>query len=363
MYLKVLSSNGASKKFTAMACAEVCLRPAVVATLAVDGDSQEVSPLWKSRDFLVPLRYPDVYAFRESQENLHWHAKDINLSEDARDWREKLNDNERYALLQTLGFFYRAEPIVGDNAARFVNSFEMPEAKAVFRSFANMEATHEQVYGQILEAILPSRREFEAHANGILRSTSVTAMRNFAARARSMDDTDPRRLLYMTVVEGLLFSGNFVLIFWLREMNAMKATVKANEYIARDEGVHRDACIHLFRNYVRPFAGVTTEEVYEIVDQGVRAAQDFMSHSIRAPLRKGLTAEKTHAFIRYIADHMLKSLGYPPKYNIPRNPIPFMESISLEGKTNIHEGHLSEYRARAELGESQSFGGDDEFDL
>ena len=305
------------------------------------------SPLYQQRPFLVPLKYPDVFGFRDKQESLHWHSDHIDLSEDASDWK-KLEDHERYALLQTLGFFYRTERIVGDNAQRFVSTFEMPEAKSMFLAFANMEATHETVYGKIIEAIEPSPVKLSQLMNSIVESRPVGMMYSYAAKVQKLADTDPRRIIYMIVVEGLLFSGNFVLIFWLRTLNLMKQTAKLNEYIARDEGLHRDACIHLLTKYVKPYASIDNELIYDIVNEGVQVAKAFMDHSITRPMRNGLTVGKTHDFIEFIANHMLKSLGLDARYSVHTNPIPFMEAISLQGKTNIHEERKTEYQSSTE---------------
>ncbi len=47
-------------------------------------------------------------------------------------------------------------------------------------------------------------------------------------------------------------------------------------------------------------------------------------------------------YIEFIADHLLVSLGYDKIYH-HENPFNFMELISLEGKTNFFEWHISEY--------------------
>jgi ribonucleoside-diphosphate reductase beta chain len=51
-------------------------------------------------------------------------------------------------------------------------------------------------------------------------------------------------------------------------------------------------------------------------------------------------------YVMYVADHLLVSLGYRKKYNIAL-PFDFMNTISLNGKTNFFERRVSEY-AKAE---------------
>ena len=51
------------------------------------------------------------------------------------------------------------------------------------------------------------------------------------------------------------------------------------------------------------------------------------------------------AYIEYVADRLLCSLGYAKVYNTP-NPFDFMDMISMQGKTNFFEKRVSEYAKR-----------------
>ena len=48
-------------------------------------------------------------------------------------------------------------------------------------------------------------------------------------------------------------------------------------------------------------------------------------------------------YIEYVADRLLKQLGYSPIWNVT-NPFSFMDMISVPGKTNFFERRVSEYR-------------------
>ena len=47
-------------------------------------------------------------------------------------------------------------------------------------------------------------------------------------------------------------------------------------------------------------------------------------------------------YVQFVADYLLIMIGYEKIYNI-KNPFQFMESISIEGKTNFFERRVSEY--------------------
>jgi ribonucleotide reductase beta subunit family protein with ferritin-like domain len=48
-------------------------------------------------------------------------------------------------------------------------------------------------------------------------------------------------------------------------------------------------------------------------------------------------------YIEFVADRLLVALGQPKVYNAV-NPFDFMETISLQGKTNFFEKRVAEYQ-------------------
>ena len=56
-------------------------------------------------------------------------------------------------------------------------------------------------------------------------------------------------------------------------------------------------------------------------------------------------------YIEFCADRILLQLGHNKVYN-SKNPFPFMEMISLEGKTNFFEKRVMDY-SKANVGTSQ----------
>lgn len=57
----------------------------------------------------------------------------------------------------------------------------------------------------------------------------------------------------------------------------------------------------------------------------------------------GINAVLMCQYIEFVADRLLKDLGYEPLYRVA-NPFDFMDMISLQGKTNFFEKRVSEYK-------------------
>ena len=55
------------------------------------------------------------------------------------------------------------------------------------------------------------------------------------------------RLVAFAIVEGVFFSGSFCAIFWLKKRGLMPGLTFSNELISRDEGMHTNFAILLYK--------------------------------------------------------------------------------------------------------------------
>ena len=63
---------------------------------------------------------------------------------------------------------------------------------------------------------------------------------------------------------------------------------------------------------------------------------------------KTIEEERLQRILKFTADRLLNQLGYSKLYN-EENPFPFMNSSSLDGKTNFFESRVSEYNRSEQL--------------
>jgi len=57
----------------------------------------------------------------------------------------------------------------------------------------------------------------------------------------------------------------------------------------------------------------------------------------------GMNANLMEQYIKFVADRLLVALGASKLYNV-ENPFPWMEMISMQGKTNFFEKRVAEYQ-------------------
>lgn len=119
----------------------------------------------------------------------------------------------------------------------------------------------------------------------------------------------------------------------------MPGLATSNEFISRDEGLHCDFACLLYGMLKHK---LTTEQVTSIITDAVKIEQEFVTDALPVDLI-GMNAKLMRQYIEFVADRLLNSLGCPKVYN-SENPFDFMETISLEGKTNFFEKRVSEYK-------------------
>jgi ribonucleoside-diphosphate reductase beta chain len=159
--------------------------------------------------------------------------------------------------------------------------------------------------------------------------------------------TFAERLVAFAAVEGIFFSGSFCSIFWLKKRGLMPGLATSNEFISRDEGMHCDFACLLYSMLTHK---LSEKQVKDLIMSAVAIEQEFVTDALPVDLI-GMNAKLMSQYIEFVADRLLNSLGYTKVYN-SENPFDFMETISLEGKTNFFEKRVSEY-TKAGVGKSQ----------
>ena len=114
------------------------------------------------------------------------------------------------------------------------------------------------------------------------------------------------RLVAFACVEGIFFSGSFCAIFWLKKRGLLPGLSFSNELISRDEGLHLDFAVELFRMLNRK---PLESRVHQIVLEAVVIEKEFILDALPCRLI-GMNSDLMSTYIEYVADRFLKQLGY-----------------------------------------------------
>ena len=133
----------------------------------------------------------------------------------------------------------------------------------------------------------------------------------------------------------------------------------SNELISRDEGMHCDFACLLYNDHI--VNKLPKETIHKIITDAVEIEKEFVSDALPVNLI-GMNSELMCQYIEFVADRLLVALGNPKVYNV-ENPFPWMDLISLQGKTNFFEKRVGDYQKAGVMAEKnkQIFSLDEDF--
>merc|ERR1711966_250162 len=263
----------------------------------------------------------------------------IDLSQDNKDW-EKLTDSERHFIKHVLAFFAASDGIVLENlAGQFSTEVQIPEARAFYGFQMAMENIHSETYSLLIEQYIKDPAEKEKIFDAIHTMPAVREKAEWAVQWMQKDNSFAERVIAFAAVEGILFSGSFCAIYWLKKRGLMPGLTFSNELISRDEGLHAEfACLLYGMLQTR----LPEDVVHDIIRGAVNAERSFICEALSCDLI-GMNNELMTRYIQFVADRLLVSLGHPKIFHAS-NPFDWMELISLQGKTNFFEKRVGEYQ-------------------
>jgi ribonucleoside-diphosphate reductase beta chain len=336
---------------------------------------------------VFPIEHDNLWDFYKKHISTFWTVEEVLLSDDLTDWK-KLSDNERYFIKNVLAFFAASDGIVNENLVlNFYNEVQMTEARQFYAVQMMIEAIHGEMYSLLIDTYISDSAEKEKLFNAVDNIPAVKRKAEWAMKwieegstlqqmipekhlktlefLRGFDDfsdevtealdfltkerpTFAQRLLAFVCVEGIFFSGSFCAIYWLKNKGLMPGLATANEFISRDEGLHAEFAIELYKMLENQ---LSEETVHAIFREAVDIEKEFITESLPVSLL-GMNSNLMSQYIQFVADRWLVMLGYNKLYN-SENPFGFMEMISISSKTNFFENRETNY-SRAGVGQSEA---------
>lgn len=298
-----------------------------------------------TRYVLFPIVNVDAWKLYKQAQESYWTAEEMDLSTDVSHWAQLLTPNERHFLKHVLAFFASSDGIVNENlATRFMQDATEPEARCFYGFQIAMENIHSEAYSLLIETLITNASERALTFDAINSFPCVGAKAKWALRYIESTESFAVRLVAFAAVEGIFFSGSFCAIFWCKKRGLMPGLCFSNELISRDEALHcKFAC--LMHAQLPEDRRATSAQITEIVADAVRIEKEFVSSALPVSLF-GMNCGQMCQYIECVADRLLAGLGVAPLYGTS-NPFPWMELISLQGKTNFFEKRVSEYSMKS----------------
>jgi ribonucleoside-diphosphate reductase beta chain len=314
-----------------------------------------------NRHVLFPIQYESLWNMYEKAVASFWTVNEIDFSRDEHDYENVLTKDERYFVNNVLAFFAASDGIVNENLSRnFSDEVQISEARAFYSYQQFNETVHSHNYSLMIDRYVKDKGERMKLFDGIHTIPAITKKADWASKWVKKENCPcfAKRLIGFACVEGIMFSGSFCAIFWLKKRGLMPGLSFSNELISRDEGTHQDFAVLLYKMLKNK---LSQQEVEYIVTEAVSHEQEFIKDAIPCRL-VGMNEDMMSQYIEYVADRLLLQLGHSAVYD-SKNPFDFMETISLTGKTNFFERRVGEYAKSGILVDDsrQCFAIDDDF--
>mmetsp|Transcript_11374 Transcript_11374/g.26264 ORF Transcript_11374/g.26264 Transcript_11374/m.26264 type:complete len:356 (-) Transcript_11374:184-1251(-) len=294
---------------------------------------------------MFPIHHSDVWEMYKKQEASFWTTEEVDLAQDRKDW-QGLTESEQHFVKHVLAFFAASDGIVLENlAANFCLEVQHPEVRAFYGFQMAMENIHSEMYSLLIEEYIKEPAEKDVLFNAIQTMPAVQEKALWAVQYMNRTSSFTERLVAFAAVEGILFSGSFCAIFWLKKRGLMPGLTFSNELISRDEGLHTDFACLLYSKLQHK---LPEDFVHTLIKGAVEVERRFVCGALPCDLI-GMNSELMTRYIEFVADRLLVALGHSKIFG-SSNPFDWMEMISLQGKTNFFEKRVGEYQKAGVMG-------------
>jgi ribonucleoside-diphosphate reductase beta chain len=310
--------------------------------------------LLEAKAVYKPFRYPWAYEAWLTQQRIHWLPEEVPLADDVKDWHNKLTAEERNLLTQIFRFFTQSDIEVNNCYMRhYSRVFQPTEIQMMLAAFSAMETVHIAAYSHLLDTIGMPETEYQAFLRYRQMKDKYDYMQQFGIATKA--DIAKTLAVFGAFTEGLQLFATFAILLNFPRVNKMKGMGQIVSWSVRDESLHTNSIIKLFRTFVAENPEVWTEdfqrELYVICSTVVEHEDAFIDLAFELGAIEGLTAPEVKQYIRFIADRRLSQLGLQPIYRLAKNPLPWMDEM-LNGieHTNFFENRATEYSKAATRG-------------
>jgi len=310
--------------------------------------------LLEDRPVYKPFRYPWAYDAWLIQQRIHWLPEEVPLADDVKDWHNKLTPAERHTLTQIFRFFTQSDIEVNNCYMKhYTKVFKPTEVQMMLSAFSNMETVHIAAYSHLLDTIGMPETEYQA----FLRYKQMKDKYDYMQQFNVDSHVDIARTLavFGAFTEGLQLFASFAILLNFPRVNKMKGMGQIVSWSVRDETLHTNSIIRLFRTFVSENPALWTEEfqrgLYVACATVVEHEDAFIDLAFELGGIEGLTGNEVKQYIRFVADRRLSQLGLQPMYRLEKHPLPWLDDM-LNGAehTNFFENRSTEYSRAATKG-------------
>jgi len=275
-----------------------------------------------------------------------WVADEIDFANDRNDW-DKLPKSVQKFVTFILAFFSQADGIICENLmTNFQRETSFIKEAGYFYSIQNlMENVHNESYSIMIDTCIRDVDEKNKALNAIHTIPEIAAIKKWIDHWMNADIPLLERIVAFACIEGILFTGAFAGIYWIKQKNTLEGVTSSNELIARDERLHTEFGAALYATLVNDhnYPRLPQVRIHEIIRSATcDIAEPWIRESLKVDL-VGLSPDDMVKYIKCAADNICSLFSCEPLFH-ETNPFDWMLLIALQIKTNFFEKRVNAYK-------------------
>lgn len=304
------------------------------------------------------FKYPWAMEYWEAHDNMIWHKGEYSLSKDISDYAAA-TIVEKDFLAKVMNLFVQNDVQAGTGYETLLRIIKPTEVRLMLGGFLAREGTHvvnyanftdtiglpESVYTEFLEIpVMSSKMEY-------LDKAKVRKYEDYKAVGMSDAEVDREfrraiaRMLavYAGGLEGVQLFAQFAMLLNYQFQGKYPGLCTIVEWSIKDEYMHLKGNAHLFREFIAENLDVWDDALKFDIYQAFREIVAYEHYLIDYLNPPHMPNESLKRYVEYCADNALLELGMKPNWNIPKNPLPYMDDVVGTVLTDFFSGSVTAY--------------------
>lgn len=299
------------------------------------------------------VAYPWAYPKYKKMLSNFWTPFEINMSPDIKQF-PTLPESERESFLKIIGLLALLDSVQTDYAGRVADYITDSSINALMIMLAQQEVIHNHSYSYVLSSLVSKQVQDEVYE--YWRTEETLQERNrFITKGYEAFSTAPnvetllKSIVYDVILEGLFFYSGFAFFYHLARQQKMVASSTMINYINRDEHIHVDLFVKIFKEILRENPEYNTTQLAEFVRhtfvEAVRLECSWAEVIVGTKI-EGLFLQEVQDYIKFYANVRANQLGFEkPFEGYAQNPLRWVkayEEVDL-GKSDFFEQKSRQY--------------------
>ncbi len=299
------------------------------------------------------VRYSWAYPKYKKMLANFWTPFEINMSQDIKQF-PALTKDEQDSFLKIIGLLALLDSIQTDYAGKVADYLTDSSLSALMIILAQQEVIHNHSYSYVLSSIVSKQKQDEVFE--YWRTEETLIKRNeFVTNGYKDFAKDPtaenllKSIVYDVVLEGLFFYSGFAFFYYLARNQKMVSTSTMINYINRDEQIHVDLFVKIFKEIIAENPELDTPELKMFVKETFKEAAELEIEWARTVIGnklEGVLLSDLEAYIKFYANVRSNQLGFErPFEGFRTNPLRWIVAYEEvdQGKSDFFEQKSRQY--------------------